>query len=534
MLKQSLMSQRFKILASLVLVFSLVLLAACGSRQAAEPTSVPAAVEETAAEPTEAPAEEAGAEPTEAPAEEAAAEATEAPAEEADAEPTEAPAEEAAEATEAPAEEADAEPTEAPAEEAAEATEAPAEEADADPDPVAADSDAPAVELAAAEDDVPTGRVVPEAGVNVRTGPGTAYDVWGVAAQDTIGEIIGVSEDGEWWVANVPDAPAGQGWVAAAYVEATNADDVPVIAAPPMAAVVALPEQEAVAVPDELDPESVIVFSASRVLREGNRAYDLEDIYAVPAQPDSTARLIIPNAMQPSVLRDGNIMAFRSVQADQLGISAYDFDADDRVRYTANLEDSTPRWNPTGEKLVFSSNRTGDRLWRLYIIDATPGNDRVGFADVTDLGFGKDADWHPTEELIVFKGCDETGDNCGLWTINADGTERSPLSDGFNDSLPRWSPDGESVVFMSDSRDGTWELYTLNVADGTVVRLTENEAFDGLPAWSPDGSRIAFMSNRDGAWGIWTIAAEGGDAQLITQLEEQLPDWLLQGLDWPR
>ena len=69
---------------------------------------------------------------------------------------------------------------------------------------------------------------------------------------------------------------------------------------------------------------------------------------------------------------------------------------------------------------------------------------------------------------------------------------------------------------------------------GPSARLTENEAFDGLPAWSPDGSRIAFMSNRDGAWGIWTIAAAGGDAQQITQLEEQLPDWLIQGLDWPR
>ena len=108
------------------------------------------------------------------------------------------------------------------------------------------------------------------------------------------------------------------------------------------------------------------------------------------------------------------------------------------------------------------------------------------------------------------------------------------LTDGFNDSLPRWSPDGESIVFMSDSRDGNWELYTLSVADGTVIRLTEDGAEDGLPAWSPDGSRIAFMSNRGGAWGIWVIPAAGGEAAQITQLEEQLPDWLLQGIDWPR
>ena len=88
-----------------------------------------------------------------------------------------------------------------------------------------------------------------------------------------------------------------------------------------------------------------------------------------------TATLIIPNAMQPSLLRGGNIMAFRNVQADQLGISAYDFDADARVRYTANLEDSTPRWSPTGDRIVFSSNRTGDRRWHVYIVEATPSND---------------------------------------------------------------------------------------------------------------------------------------------------------------
>ena len=44
------------------------------------------------------------------------------------------------------------------------------------------------------------GRVSEADGVNVRTGPGLGYDVWGVAAEGVEGEIIGVSEDGEWWV----------------------------------------------------------------------------------------------------------------------------------------------------------------------------------------------------------------------------------------------------------------------------------------------------------------------------------------------
>src|SRR5690606_5478686 len=221
-------------------------------------------------------------------------------------------------------------------------------------------------------------------------------------------------------------------------------------------------------------------------------------------------------------------------QPDGLGISAQDFDADVRVRFTANLEDSTPRFSPNGDRIVFSSNRTGDRRWKLYIIPNSPRDDRTGFPTLPELTLGKDADWHPSQDRIVFKGCDDTGNNCGLWTIDADGSARSPLTNSFNDSLPRWSPDGASVVFMSDSRDGNWELYTLSVASGTVTRVTDNPAHDGLPAWSPNGSQIAFMSNRDGAWGIWVVPASGGTAQRITQLEEQLPDWLLQGIDWPR
>jgi hypothetical protein len=103
-----------------------------------------------------------------------------------------------------------------------------------DPDPVTADAKTPAVELAAPAADAATGVVLAPAGVNVRTGPGTEYPIVGLAPLGTKGEIVGVSEDGQWWVAAVAAAPNGQGWVAAAYIKATNAEDVPVIPAPPL------------------------------------------------------------------------------------------------------------------------------------------------------------------------------------------------------------------------------------------------------------------------------------------------------------
>ena len=260
---------------------------------------------------------------------------------------------------------------------------------------MAADSGAPEAEFALAEAQAAMGRVSAADGVNVRTGPGLAM-MSGASPLKASRARLSASA-----------RMANGGLPLRRARPMTRAGFPPPMSKRPMQTMCrfltprpwppssSLPEMEAIETPDELDPESVIVFSASRVLREGNRGYDLEDIYAVSAQPGSEATLIIQNAMQPSVLRGGNIMAFRSVQADQLGLSAYDFDADERVRYSANLEDSTPRWSPNGDRVVFSSNRTGDRRWHVYIVEPIPSNDRTGFPEVIDLGFGKDADWHP-------------------------------------------------------------------------------------------------------------------------------------------
>jgi uncharacterized protein YraI len=68
--------------------------------------------------------------------------------------------------------------------------------------------------------------------INLRSGPGTQYASYGVAQPGASAEIIGQSADGRWWVVKVPAVDAGQAWVSADYVQATNAGGVPVIPAP--------------------------------------------------------------------------------------------------------------------------------------------------------------------------------------------------------------------------------------------------------------------------------------------------------------
>jgi heat shock protein HslJ len=91
------------------------------------------------------------------------------------------------------------------------------------------------IELPAPEDGEATGTVLAPDGVFIRTGPGTEYPAIGAAPNGATGVIVGKSEDGQWWVMEVPvsEVPEGQGWVSAQFVEGTNAENVPVVPAPP-------------------------------------------------------------------------------------------------------------------------------------------------------------------------------------------------------------------------------------------------------------------------------------------------------------
>ena len=76
--------------------------------------------------------------------------------------------------------------------------------------------------------------------VYVRSGPGEIYPAYGVAPAGTTGRVIGKSADGLWWQVALPTdkVGAGNGWVSAMYVTASNVQNVPVVAAPPLPPVI--------------------------------------------------------------------------------------------------------------------------------------------------------------------------------------------------------------------------------------------------------------------------------------------------------
>src|ERR1035438_4457838 len=60
---------------------------------------------------------------------------------------------------------------------------------------------------------------------------------------------------------------------------------------------------------------------------------------------------------------------------------------------------------------------------------------------------------------------------------------------------PVWSPDGQSISYLSDE-SGEYALDIVNeVGTGEAAKIPLGKAFYSTPRWSPDGKKIAYLDN---------------------------------------
>ncbi|MDT8342362.1 MAG: hypothetical protein RQ751_12685, partial [Longimicrobiales bacterium] len=89
------------------------------------------------------------------------------------------------------------------------------------------------------------------------------------------------------------------------------------------------------------------------------------------------------------------------------------------------------------------------------------------------------------------------------------------------------SPDGRQIVF-----DLLGDLYLLPIEGGRAKRITEGMAFDAQPRFSPDGERIVFVSDRSGGDNVWTLRLDFTDTTQVTQGNNASyisPEWMPDG-----
>lgn len=94
------------------------------------------------------------------------------------------------------------------------------------------------------------------------------------------------------------------------------------------------------------------------------------------------------------------------------------------------------------------------------------------------------------------------------------------------------SPDGRELALIL-SKDGNPELYIKNLRSGQLTRLTNTpRAVEASPAWSPDGRELVYVSDQGGTPQLYIISREGGRPRRISTRgsENVAPDWGPNGL----
>ena len=100
------------------------------------------------------------------------------------------------------------------------------------------------------------------------------------------------------------------------------------------------------------------------------------------------------------------------------------------------------------------------------------------------------------------------------WTFDADTDNRG------------WdlSPDETRLALKARTDLGT-DIWIKELPDGPLSRLTFADGEDRFPRWSPDGESVTFLSSRAGDLDVWTKRANGvGDAELLFDHEVTLAE----------
>lgn len=107
--------------------------------------------------------------------------------------------------------------------------------------------------------------------------------------------------------------------------------------------------------------------------------------------------------------------------------------------------------------------------------------------------------------------------NYEIYIMDPDGKNQVNLTNNTSaDLIPRLSPDGKKIIFVSDRKwdpdekwDKNYNIFIMDTDGSNVNNLTGHKYNDTMPCWSPDGKMVIFCVITQLDREIWVMDSEG-------------------------
>jgi dipeptidyl aminopeptidase/acylaminoacyl peptidase len=240
---------------------------------------------------------------------------------------------------------------------------------------------------------------------------------------------------------------------------------------------------------------------------------------------DRTTPLTVTNGNEssPAIAPDAERLAFTS--------EATDFDlvlvplngSPLRTFLSSTRNELDPASSPTGAHYAYVTDRNGSQ--EIWVRSEEDASEKGGFERplVTDADF-------PGSRTMVLGSLAFSADGSRLayqrfadggyriWISTLAGGTPVPLTseDAYQDG-PAWSPNGESIAYISGAQDSAWSLASIRVGASSPTKLKSDVVPFARPQWSPDGQWILCQTSD----GLMLVAPDGGASRTLSTA-----DWI--------
>lgn len=178
-----------------------------------------------------------------------------------------------------------------------------------------------------------------------------------------------------------------------------------------------------------------------------------------------------------------------------------------------NFYDAEAVVSPKGDKILFTSDRSGDL--ELYTMNLDGGNVK----QITNqIGYDGGANFSPDGKKIVWRASQFDADSelieykqnlskhlvspmkMELYTANVDGSNRKKITSlGSANWAPNFDPTGKKIIFSSNHKTKSipFNLYMVNTDGSGLEQITYDKVFDAFAMFSYNGKKLAWCSNRN-------------------------------------